>query len=242
MTQQEDLNAFLNRRMSELGLGYKALTNAGIGGQTLQNIRNNVPFRMGEVTKEKLAKALQCSIGDINAALSQTTQDTPFGECVTKSAKTSVMKAVDKLEEMIKDDYPNETDANPDESESVPEETGAKSDKIESISAKTVTKVEHTRTVPEPVTVKVGELEGLQEKLSADKPKPKRKKIVSKGLTEAEPAAETTNTQTVEEYRQQLKDMCLKEFARFGCSGTMEVAYVAIAKKLLRDLLGGEPE
>lgn len=36
MTQQETLKEFMNRRMAELGLGYKALTNAGIGGQTIR--------------------------------------------------------------------------------------------------------------------------------------------------------------------------------------------------------------
>lgn len=231
MTQQENLNEFMNRRMAELGLGYKALTNAGIGGQTIQNIKNGVPFRMAEVTKSKLANALQCTIGDINAALSQTAQATPFGEEVrkvpVKKEAGPTMKAVEMLADALQEQglLSEENQQKTEEKVTVPEQT-------ETLSEETVTN-------PEQKEIKVSNFEWQQEKPPAEQPKPKRKKIVSKGLKEPEP--EEPETLTVETYRQQLKDMCLKEFARFGCSGTMEVAYVAIAKKLLQDLLGGEP-
>ena len=228
MTQQETLSEFMNRRMAELGLGYKALTNAGIGGQTQQNIKMGIPFRMAEVTKEKLAKVLQCSIGDINAALSRTTQTTPFGEEITKvpvkkQEIPSVMKTVDKLEQMVEEDYPElfteQSGTNEEKSEPIPDKTDTKPDKSETASSKT--------------GVKADDFEWQQEQ-----PKPKRKKIVSKGLKEPEPTAEKPKSGTVEEYRQKLKDMCLKEFTRFGRTGTMEAAYVAIARELLKDLLG----
>lgn len=228
MTQQETLSEFMNRRMAELGLGYKALTNAGIGGQTQQNIKMGIPFRMAEVTKEKLAKVLQCTIGDINAALAVTTQTTPFGEEITKvSVKKqeipSVMKTVDKLEQTVEEDYPElfteQSGTNEEKSEPIPDKTDIKPDKNEPASSKT--------------SIKADDFAWQQEQ-----PKPKRKKIVSKGLTEAEPAADLPIKQALKEYRQQLKDMCLKEFTRFGRTGTMEAAYVAIARELLKDLLG----
>ena len=230
MTQQENLNEFMNRRMAELGLGHKALTNAGIGGQTIQNIRNGIPFRMAEVTKSKLASVLQCTIGDINAALSQTAQTTPFGEEVRKvpvKKEGVTMKAVEMLADALQEQglLSEENQQKTEEKVTVPEQT-------ETLSEEKVTN-------PEQKEIKVSNFEWQQEKPPAEQPKPKRKKIVSKGLKETEP--EEPETLTVETYRQQLKDMCLKEFARFGCSGTMEVAYVAIAKKLLQDLLGGEP-
>lgn len=166
MTQQETLKEFMNRRMAELGLGYKALTNAGIGGQTMHNLTHGIPFRMTEVTKEKLARALQCTIGEINAALAVTTQTTPFGEEVVKvpvkkQEIPSVMKTVDKLEQMVEEDYPElfteESGTKTEESEPIPDKTDIKPDKSEPASSKT--------------GIKADNFEWQQEQ-----PKPKRKK------------------------------------------------------------------
>lgn len=221
MTQQETLSEFMNRRMAELGLGYKALTNAGIGGQTQQNIKMGIPFRMAEVTKEKLAKVLQCTIGDINAALSRTTQTTPFGEEITKvpvkkQEIPSVMKTVDKLEQMVEEDYPElfteQSGTNEEKSEPIP-------DKNEPASAKT--------------NIKADDFAWQQEQ-----PKPKRKKIVSKGLKESEPMAEKPKPGTMEEYRQQLKDMCLQLLSEADPFDTDSIALFAhIGQKLLKELM-----
>ena len=162
MTQQETLKEFMNRRMAELGLGYKALTNAGIGGQTMHNINHCIPFRMTEGTKSKLATVLQCSIGDINAALAVTAQTTPFGEEVTKvpvkkQEIPSVMKTVDKLEQMVEEDYPElfteESGTNEEKSEPIPDKTDIKPDKTEPASPKSgikadKAKVRHGGRVP----------------------------------------------------------------------------------------------
>lgn len=171
MTQHETLKEFMNRRMAELGLGYKALTNAGIGGQTMHNINHCIPFRMTEGTKLKLATVLQCSIGDINAALAVTTQTTPFGEEVTKvpvkkQEIPSVMKTVEKLAETLKKENllseenlqkMEETVIKPDESEPIPDKTDIKPDKNEPASSKT--------------SIKADDFAWQQEQ-----PKPKRKK------------------------------------------------------------------
>lgn len=228
MTQQETLKEFMNRRMAELELGYKALTNAGIGGQTMHNINHCIPFRMTEGTKSKLATVLQCSIGDINAALAVTAQTTPFGEEVTKvpvkkQEIPSVMKTVDKLEQMVEEDYPElfteESGTNEEKNEPIPDKTDIKPDKSEPASSKT--------------GVKADDFEWQQEQ-----PKPKRKKIVSKGLKEPEPTAEKPKSGTVEEYRQRLKDMCLQllsEADPFDADST--ALFALIGQKLLKELM-----
>lgn len=228
MTQHETLKEFMNRRMAELGLGYKALTNAGIGGQTMHNINHCIPFRMTEGTKSKLATVLQCSIGDINAALAVTTQTTPFGEEVTKvpvkmQETSSVMKTVDKLEQMVEEDYPElfteEIGTKTEKSEPIPDKTGIKTDKSEPASSKT--------------GIKADDFEWQQEQ-----PKPKRKKIVSKGLKEPEPTAEKPKSGTVEEYRQKLKDMCLQQLSEadpFDADST--ALFALIGQKLLKELM-----
>ena len=233
MTQQETLSEFMNRRMAELGLGYKALTNAGIGGQTQQNIKMGIPFRMAEVTKEKLAKVLQCTIGDINAALSRTTQTTPFGEEVRKvpvkeQEIPSVMKTVDKLAETLRSENllseenlqkTDKTVTKSDESEPIPDKTDIKPDKSEPASSKT--------------GIKTDDFEWQQEQ-----PKPKRKKIVSKGLKETEPPAEKPKSGTVEEYRQKLKDMCLQQLSEADPFDADSITLFAlIGQKLLKELM-----
>ncbi len=228
MTQQETLKEFMNRRMAELGLGYKALTNAGIGGQTMHNINHCIPFRMTEGTKSKLATVLQCSIGDINAALAVTTQTTPFGEEVTKvpvkkQETSSVMKTVDKLEQMVEEDYP----------ELFTEEIGTKTEKSEPIPDKTDIKTDKSEPASSKTGIKADDFEWQQEQ-----PKPKRKKIVSKGLKEAEPTAEKPKSGSVEEYRQQLKDMCLQllsEADPFDADST--ALFALIGQKLLKELM-----
>ena len=228
MTQQETLKEFMNRRMAELGLGYKALTNAGIGGQTMHNINHCIPFRMTEGTKSKLATVLQCSIGDINAALAVTTQTTPFGEEVTKvpvkmQETSSVMKTVDKLEQMVEEDYP----------ELFTEEIGTKTEKSEPIPDKTDIKPDKSEPASSKMGIKADDFEWQQEQ-----PKPKRKKIVSKGLKEPEPPAEKPKSGTVEEYRQKLKDMCLQQLSEadpFDADST--ALFALIGQKLLKELM-----
>lgn len=228
MTQQETLKEFMNRRMAELGLGYKALTNAGIGGQTMHNINHCIPFRMTEGTKSKLATVLQCSIGDINAALAVTTQTTPFGEEVAKvpvkkQEIPSVMKTVDKLEQMVEEDYP----------ELFTEESGTKTEKSEPIPDKTDIKPDKSEPASPKTGIKTDDFEWQQKQ-----PKPKRKKIVSKGLKETEPPAEKPKSGTVEEYRQKLKDMCLQQLSEadpFDADST--ALFALIGQKLLKELM-----
>lgn len=154
MTQQETLNDFINRRMAELGIGYKALTNAGIGAQTMVNIRKGKVTGLQLVTRQKLAEALRCSMGDIQAAIANTAQVTPFGEEVqkvpVKKEAGSTMKAVEKLADTLQEQglLSEENQQETEESESVPDKTDTKSDESESILDKTDAKTDKCESVP----------------------------------------------------------------------------------------------
>lgn len=201
MTQQENLNEFINRRMAELGLGYKDITNAGIDCQTMVNIRRGVPFRMQDVTKQKFATLLKCSIGDINAALSVTGQLTPFNEEVTKEKpQSSVMETVDRLDQLVKEQYPEK-------------------------------EPENTPGMSEP---------------AADKTKPKTKKIASTDITASKKVKilkraikpEEDPVMTAEEYKRELKDICLQLLSEEDPFDTDSVAlFAVIGRKLLRKLV-----
>lgn len=200
MTQQENLNEFVNRRMAELGLGYKDISNAGIGAQTMVNIRNGVPFQMRDVTKEKFAKLLKCSIGDINAALSVTGQLTPFNEEVTKEKpQPSVMETVDRLDQLVKEQYPEEPENMPGMPEPAADKTKPKTKKI----------------------------------VATDITAPKKVKILKRAIKpEEEPAM------TVEEYKRELKDICLQLLSEEDPFDTDSVAlFAVIGRKLLRKLV-----
>ena len=74
---------FIDKRNTELGLTRTDLADKGaISWTTLNKIRSGRPI--AEITKRKLAAALCCTIGDINAALAQTDQVTPSAEVVKK--------------------------------------------------------------------------------------------------------------------------------------------------------------
>ncbi|MBQ9697263.1 MAG: hypothetical protein IJV46_01825, partial [Acidaminococcaceae bacterium] len=62
-------------------------------------------------SKQKLALALSCSTGDINAAIAQVKvlEENETG----RESEDSVMAAVDKLEKMVKEDFPDDAPAKP---------------------------------------------------------------------------------------------------------------------------------
>ena len=78
------LYEFIERRKAELGLTTTALMEAGISSSTLHNIRHEKCYTLKESTMQKLAMVLQCSMGEIKAALAATDQVTEFGEIVKK--------------------------------------------------------------------------------------------------------------------------------------------------------------
>ena len=206
------LNEFIEKKLEERGLKWRALTEAGIGSMTVQNIRQGKPVKIKEVTKEKLANVLQCSIGDINAALAETTQVTPFGEEVRKNQEEpSVMQMVDKLDEMVKEGYPEKAEAGQEEEP----EMKWYADK--------------PKDAPEKVPVKREVLEELFPD-DADETEGVR----SDDFMDAVSAAATG---AVEAYRQRLKDICLKAMAKsiphdYGVA----VVYADIGRALLEEL------
>ena len=99
---------FIQKRMEELGITqYDLEAEYGIAYATLQRIKAGKPIKEG--TKQKLALALKCSIGDINAAIAGTPAEPDGHEMdllAEESGEPSVMDTVDKLERMVKEEYP----------------------------------------------------------------------------------------------------------------------------------------
>ena len=93
---------FIQKRCELKNIKPFDLVDEGISSASLYRLQDG--GTPGERIKNKLSAALGCSIGEINEAISQTDQTTPFGETVKKTKKKeSVMETVDKLEEMIKE-------------------------------------------------------------------------------------------------------------------------------------------
>ena len=89
---------FIQARSAALGIKSDQLADDfDIAPITMYRIKQCRPIR--EETKQKLARALKCCIGDINAAYAGTMP-------VIKDGEPSVMKTVGKLEQMIEEDYP----------------------------------------------------------------------------------------------------------------------------------------
>lgn len=91
---------FIQKRCELKNIKPFDLVDEGISSASLYRMQDG--GTPGERIKNKLSAALGCSIGEINEAISQTDQTTPFGETVKKTKKKeSVMETVDKLEKMV---------------------------------------------------------------------------------------------------------------------------------------------
>lgn len=101
---------YMQKRMQELGLtAYKLQKDYDVPWLTIQRIKAGKPITTP--SKQKLALALSCSMGDINAAIAQA--EVPEENETEKESEDSVMAAVDKLEKMVKEDFPDDAPAKP---------------------------------------------------------------------------------------------------------------------------------
>jgi len=92
--------SFVEERCKAKGIKPFDLVDAGVSRATLYRIQDG--GTPGDRVKAQLSVGLGCSIGEINEAISQTDQTTPFGETVKKTKKKeSIMETVDKLEKMV---------------------------------------------------------------------------------------------------------------------------------------------
>ena len=99
------LSDFIKKRLAELGKNRSWLINSGdLDWSTLSNIDKGMTIR--KVTQEKLARALQCSMGDIQQCLMEQNplKDVVVSKKALAKMKPSVMETVDKLEAMIKEE------------------------------------------------------------------------------------------------------------------------------------------
>ena len=99
------LYEFIERSKAELGLTTTALMEAGISSSTLHNIRHEKCYSLKEGTIQKLAMVLQCSMGEIQAALAATDQVTEFGEIVKKGLPYNET-AADAITDLPEEDPP----------------------------------------------------------------------------------------------------------------------------------------
>ena len=91
------LSEFINKRLEELHMTRTVLVNNfGLNWSTLSNINRGIPI--SEATKQKLALALQCSQGDIQACLAEEPDDRRKGG--------SVMEAIEKLDQIVREEHP----------------------------------------------------------------------------------------------------------------------------------------
>ena len=65
------LGEFIKKRKEELGLKWKDFEDAGVSSQTISCISNNKQKSIMPATREKLAKVLQCSQGEIQSCMAE---------------------------------------------------------------------------------------------------------------------------------------------------------------------------
>ncbi|MBR4908833.1 MAG: hypothetical protein IKZ43_07470 [Acidaminococcaceae bacterium] len=215
---------FIKSRLSELNRGEPYLVDqCGIPQNTVDRIRAGGVIR--DSTKQKLALALGCSIGDINAAIAQPDPVEPKGHDMDLLAREnrgpSVMETVDRLDQLVKEQYPEETEPDAKEGadmkwfQDVPKETPASS-----------------------VPVKKEVLEDLFP--AAEEPEA--------GPTEAEDVMDKTANMVyaaarsaVDVYKRKLKEICLQKMVEFRLGeDRAEDLYSDIGKALLDELMKEE--
>lgn len=99
------LSEFINQRLAELGMKRSDLVNKfDLEWSTLSAIDHDKTVR--KITQEKLAKALHCTMGDIQQCLAEQNplKDVVVSKKSLAKKQPSVMETVDKLEKMIKEE------------------------------------------------------------------------------------------------------------------------------------------
>ena len=191
---------FVEKRMKELGMTrYDLETEHDIAYATVQRMKAG-STNIKDSTKQKLALALKCSMGDINNAIYNQVASAPEA-----AGEPSVMETVDKLEKIIRKEHPDMA---------VPAGDAGKP------------KQENKRP---------------KECWPVDEPERKPAITFARTYTAAE--IKTARQEAVGEYRQKLKDICLR--AIVGVSAvinTTETSYSVIGKKLLQELIKDEAE
>lgn len=102
---------YIEKRMQDLDLtSYKLQKDFDVPWSTIQRIKQGKPITTP--SKQKLALALQCSIGDLNAA-AIAKPVVPEQDEAEKESEVSVMATIDELEKMVKEDFPDDAPAKP---------------------------------------------------------------------------------------------------------------------------------
>lgn len=115
------LSEFVKKRRENLGLKWSDISDAGIGAQTWHNITHDKQKSIKFGTMQKLVKLFQCSIGDIQECMAELPNplrkeaekpegNAGIGITAKYKKKKTVMETVDKLEEIMKKEHPEEVE------------------------------------------------------------------------------------------------------------------------------------
>ena len=209
---------FIQKRMEELGITqYDLETEYGIAYATLQRIKAGKPIKEG--TKQKLALALKCSLGDINDVIYDFQN---LKEDTSEKEEPSVMETVDKLEQMVKTEHPY---------------LAAPAEKEEKPKRKATVRV--IKNDPPPKE-KWPEDPPEERKNS----QPERNDYLDARIYAASQrwpdlfGLEKTRREAVMEYKQKLKDACLQALSTSPeIISSSETAFSRIGKRVLAELL-----
>ena len=232
-----NLYEFIKKRCEALGMTMSQLQDkTGLSWGIISGIKNGKGIRAG--TKQKLAEALLCSIGDIQAALSLDAagaqkKDKKEAKGEMEEKQPAVMEVVDMLDQLVKEEYPEEV---PEEIKADLEEKPEKRPKITKL-PKLVTRdpdFGEATAVNQPVTLQAVELKGEIVKSNAgiqwypDKPKKEPEGTdnvnhpahYTQGSIECIAAIEASMTE--EEFRGYLKGCQIKYLWRYRLKGGVE--------------------
>lgn len=244
---KQTLIELIDSRCKELGITkQQMLDSADLDWYVLTNIRKGKGIR--QETKQKLAKGLQCSIGDINEALANTPH--PLREEALKPEGVHpIEKKVPVKENVVEPEPVEEPETEVDMTfaerlRKFREKAGysqkALSEKID-LTPNAYNKIETRGTQPGPeLLLKIAYALGcsVNDLVGYEEPHTEAAiQEVDMMFPVEEPAEEPAEEpeETLEEFKARMKDICLYEFS---VCGNLEEAKILIAEAMLKELLG----
>ena len=220
---------FVEKRMAELGISrYDLETEHDIAYATINRIKAGKPIK--ESTKQKLAFALKCSQGDINNVIYNLNGPQPDQE---EDGEPSVMETVDKLEKMVKEDHPYLAEP---------------SKKPKWKKAQDVAKEQPAKREPEKAPVRVIRNDAPKEKWPEDPPEEQLSPTPEIPMTILPDSVyykqlEAARQEGAAEYKQKLKDICLKALVKVPLLNVSGETPIGMAgRAVIEELLKGDTE
>lgn len=256
---------YMQKRMKELGITVKDLEDKfDIVYATIQRIKSGRGHAIKDGTKQKLALALQCSVGDINNAIYEL-QNLKPSQGDTEEAP--VMETVDKLEQMVEEEYP---ELGTEGSKAEPATEAAKTtmeimdkerhrvahirpdgtEPVLKLKEKAIKKKAENQQKEKPVLRFIKNDPLPEEKWPEDPPEEKPDKIIREAASVLKESIDEytykrVRREAVSEYKQKLKDICLRTYVNVptvNLSGETPAGLIgrALMEEILKDDTGAE--